>query len=37
MNIMHKHDFIEITYVLDGKGKHAVGNNQYEIYKGDLL
>ena len=37
MNVMHKHDFIEIAYVLDGKGKHAVGNNQYEIYKGDLF
>lgn len=37
MNVMHKHDFIEIAYVLDGKGKHAVGNNQYEISKGDLF
>lgn len=37
MNVMHKHDFIEIAYVLDGKGIHAVGNNQYEISRGDLF
>jgi AraC-type DNA-binding domain-containing proteins len=32
----HKHDFIEIAYVSSGKGIHSVGDEQYEISKGDL-
>jgi len=35
--IMHKHDFIEITYVIEGEGIHVVGEQQYEISKGDLF
>ncbi len=37
MNLMHKHDFIEIVYVISGSGKHIVGDNQYETSKGDLF
>jgi AraC family transcriptional regulator, L-rhamnose operon transcriptional activator RhaR len=37
MNLMHKHDFIEIAYVVSGSGKHVVGENQYDISKGDLF
>lgn len=37
MNLMHKHDFIEIVYVISGTGKHVVGDNQYETSKGDLF
>ncbi len=37
MNLMHKHDFIEIAYVISGTGKHVVGENQYDISKGDLF
>jgi len=35
--IMHKHDFIEIAYVIDGSGVHIVGENEYGISKGDLF
>lgn len=36
-NIMHKHDFIEIAYVISGHGIHIVGDYEYEISKGDLF
>ena len=35
--IMHKHDFIEIAYVVEGCGIHVVGENHYKISKGDLF
>jgi len=35
--IIHKHDFIEIAYVIDGSGIHVVGESEYEISKGDLF
>jgi len=34
--LLHKHDFIEIAYVNSGKGKHLIGNEQYEVSKGNL-
>lgn len=37
MGLMHKHDFIEIVYVISGSGKHVVGDNQYDTTKGDLF
>ena len=37
MGLMHKHDFIEIVYVISGSGKHVVGDHQYETKKGDLF
>lgn len=36
-NIIHRHDFIEIAYVIEGKGVHVVGDNTYNISKGDLF
>lgn len=36
-NVMHKHDFIEILYVISGEGVHIVGESEYEISKGDLF
>jgi AraC-like DNA-binding protein len=36
-NVMHKHDFIEIVYVISGKGLHLVGDSKYEVSKGDLF
>lgn len=36
-NIMHKHDFIEIAYVISGSGVHIVGENRYETSRGDLF
>ena len=35
--IMHKHDFIEIAYVISGKGLHIVGDQKFSISKGDLF
>ncbi len=36
-NVMHRHDFIEITYVISGQGTHIVGQSEYEISRGDLF
>lgn len=35
--VIHKHDFIEIAYVIEGSGIHIVGNSKYDISKGDLF
>lgn len=34
---MHKHDFIELAYVISGKALHRVGNYHYEVTQGDLF
>lgn len=34
---LHVHDFIEISYVAAGTGIHILGDNQYEVRKGDLF
>lgn len=36
-NIIHKHDFIEIAYVISGPGLHLVADRQYETDRGDLF
>lgn len=36
-NVLHKHDFLEITYVISGNGVHIVGDSKYEASKGDLF
>lgn len=36
-NIIHRHNFIEIAYVISGNGIHIVGDKQYEISRGDLF
>ncbi len=35
--VMHKHDFIEIVYVISGSARHAIGEMIYEVKKGDLI
>ena len=35
--VMHKHDFIEIAYVIEGEGIHAVGDSRYEVSRGDIV
>lgn len=35
--VMHKHDFIEIVYVISGSARHAIGEMLYEVKKGDLI
>lgn len=37
MHFMHRHDFIEIVYVISGYGKHVVGDTEYNMSKGDLF
>lgn len=36
-NVVHRHDFIEIAYVISGEGTHIVGSHAYAIAKGDLF
>ena len=33
----HAHDFIEIAYVVSGKGIHRLGEKEYAVSKGDLF
>ncbi len=33
----HTHAFIEIVYILSGKGKHSVNNTWYPVERGNLL
>ncbi len=37
IDVMHKHDFIEIVYVISGSARHFMGDINYEIRKGDLI
>jgi AraC family L-rhamnose operon transcriptional activator RhaR len=34
---LHAHDFIEIAYVVSGIGTHCIGENEYNVSKGDLF
>lgn len=34
---LHKHEFIEIVYVYNGKGIHIIGNKKYEVVQGNLF
>lgn len=34
---MHKHNFIEIVYVISGSARHYMGEAIYEVRKGDLI
>jgi AraC-like DNA-binding protein len=36
-NVMHSHDFLEIAFVISGRGTHRVGNREYETTRGDLF
>lgn len=33
----HIHEFIEVVYILDGKGTHMLDNRQYTVERGDML
>lgn len=37
VGILHKHTFIEIVYVISGKGVHWVGEHSAPVRKGDLF
>lgn len=35
--VIHDHDFTELAYVLSGKGKYLVEDNEYDVEPGDLV
>lgn len=37
MGILHSHDFIEISYVISGRGNHVLGDDSYTVSAGDLF
>ena len=37
VGVMHKHDFIEIVYIISGSARHCIGDSIYEVHKGDLV
>lgn len=37
VGVIHKHNFIEIVYVVSGEGTHVVGNHRSKVSKGDLF
>lgn len=36
-NIKHRHEFVQIIYVLKGRLKHFINDNSFEVYKGDIF
>ncbi len=36
VGVLHKHEFIEIVYVLSGKATHIIDGKKYEVKKGDI-
>jgi len=34
---LHKHNFFELIYVLEGAGIHNINNNQFDFLKGDVF
>lgn len=36
-NAPHSHEFVELIYVLEGSGKHTIGNDTLEIESGDMF
>ena len=35
--VMHRHDFIELVYVISGSARHYMGDYIYEVHKGDIV
>jgi AraC family L-rhamnose operon transcriptional activator RhaR len=36
-NVMHSHDFLEIAFVISGRGIHKVQEREYETTRGDIF
>ncbi len=36
VGILHKHKFIEIVYIVSGKARHVINENEYFVKKGDV-
>jgi len=37
IEVLHKHHFFQIIYVMEGSGIHAVNNNRFRFTKGDVF
>ena len=37
VGVMHRHQFVEIVYILSGKAVHTVGDRQYAVKSGDVV
>lgn len=36
VGVMHRHEFIEIAYVISGTALHVIGKNEYRVKRGDV-
>lgn len=36
VGVLHQHKFIEIVYILSGRAKHIINDNEYAVKKGDI-
>ena len=36
VGVLHNHEFIEVVYIISGKAKHVIDQNEYRINKGDI-
>ena len=36
-SLIHKHNFLELIYILSGNATHYIDNIEYQVSKGDLL
>ncbi len=36
VGVLHRHQFIEIVYILSGRAIHTVGDKEYEVKSGDI-
>lgn len=36
-SLIHKHNFLELIYILSGNATHYIDNTEYKVSKGDLL
>ncbi len=34
---LHRHEYMQINYIYQGKGKHIINNHQFDILKGDIF
>lgn len=36
VGVLHRHEFIEIAYVISGTARHIIGNREYPVRRGDV-
>lgn len=37
VGVMHRHQFVEVVYILSGEAVHTVGNREYTVKSGDVV